>query len=149
MLPSAHPTTSAPRCSLSRLITAACTLAVYASWLDDSLAPRKTRFRWVANPCRVGLGPTGSTTKGFGFCLLHVPSSLPRLRLAQGASLRYLFRGSDWRCVCTYRLAMLVLEVAYPFAPVGPDAVGGAEQILTALDAGLIRAGNRSVVIAQ
>ncbi len=44
---------------------------------------------------------------------------------------------------------MLVLEVAYPFAPVGPDAVGGAEQILTALDAGLIRAGHRSVVIAQ
>src|SRR4051794_32918827 len=27
-----------------------------------------------------------------------------------------------------------VLSVAYPFAPVGPDAVGGAEQILSELD---------------
>jgi glycosyltransferase involved in cell wall biosynthesis len=43
---------------------------------------------------------------------------------------------------------MLVLEVAYPFAPVGPDAVGGAEQILTALDSALVCAGHRSVVIA-
>ena len=32
MLPSAHPTTSAPLFSLSRLVTTACTLAVYASW---------------------------------------------------------------------------------------------------------------------
>src|SRR3954453_4846902 len=88
MLPSAHPTTLAPRCSLSRLITTACTLAVYASWRGLLLPPRKTRFRWVASPCRVGFGPTGSTTKGFGFCLVHVPFSLPRLRLAQGASLR-------------------------------------------------------------
>src|SRR4051794_16215148 len=87
MLPSAHPTTLAPRCSLSRLITTACTLAVYASWRGLLLPPRKTRFRWVASPCRVGFGPTGSTTKGFGFCLLHVPSSLPRLGLAQGRSL--------------------------------------------------------------
>jgi glycosyltransferase involved in cell wall biosynthesis len=44
---------------------------------------------------------------------------------------------------------MLVVEVAYPFAPVGRDAVGGAEQILTALDAALVRAGHRSVVIAR
>src|SRR3954470_6393356 len=99
MLPSAHPTTSAPRYSLSRLVTTACTLAVYASWLEDSLVPRKTRFRWVANPCRVGFGPTGSTTKGFRFGLLHFPSSLPSLRLARGTSpfrghRRFLF-GSD------------------------------------------------------
>jgi glycosyltransferase involved in cell wall biosynthesis len=40
---------------------------------------------------------------------------------------------------------MLVVEVAYPFAPVGPDTVGGAEQILTALDAAL---GHQSIVIA-
>ena len=73
MLPSAYPTTSAPHYSLSRLVTTACTLAVYASWLDDSLVPRKTRFRWVASPCRVGLGPTGSTAKGFRLCLLHDP----------------------------------------------------------------------------
>src|SRR3954452_3769189 len=89
MLSSAHPTTLAPGCSLSRLVTTACTLAVYASWRGLLLPPRKTRFRWVASPCRVGFGPTGSTTKGFGFCLLHVPSSLPRLRLAQGASLQW------------------------------------------------------------
>ena len=44
---------------------------------------------------------------------------------------------------------MLILNVAYPFAPVGPDAVGGAEQILTALDAALVRAGHRSVVVAR
>lgn len=44
---------------------------------------------------------------------------------------------------------MLVLEVAYPFAPIGPDAVGGAEQILTALDAALARTAHRSIVIAR
>jgi len=86
MLPSAGATTSAPRPDLSRLITTACTLAVYASRRQVTLTRRKTRFRWGANPCRVGLEPTGSTTKGFRFCLLHLPSSLPRLCLAQGTS---------------------------------------------------------------
>ncbi len=43
---------------------------------------------------------------------------------------------------------MHVLSVAYPFAPVGPDAVGGAEQVLTAIDDTLVRAGHRSSVIA-
>jgi glycosyltransferase involved in cell wall biosynthesis len=38
--------------------------------------------------------------------------------------------------------------VAYPLAPVGPDCVGGAEQILTALDRALVRAGHRSIVVA-
>ena len=33
-------------------------------------------------------------------------------------------------------------------APVGPDAVGGAEQVLTQLDAGLVQAGHDSIVIA-
>lgn len=47
-----------------------------------------------------------------------------------------------------FRKAVTVLNVAYPFAPVGPDAVGGAEQILTALDTGLVRAGHRSLVVA-
>lgn len=41
-----------------------------------------------------------------------------------------------------------ILSVAYPLAPVGPDAVGGAEQILMQLDAALVRAGHRSIVIA-
>lgn len=43
---------------------------------------------------------------------------------------------------------MRVLSVAYPFAPVGPNAVGGAEQVLTALDAALVKAGHRSIVVA-
>src|ERR1700712_1972642 len=72
--------------SLSRLVTTACTLAVYASQLRVTPQPRKTRFRWGASPCRVGVGPTGSATKSFRICLLH-PSSLPRLGLAQGTSL--------------------------------------------------------------
>ena len=41
-----------------------------------------------------------------------------------------------------------VLAVAYPLAPVGEDAVGGAEQILTAIDQALVAAGHRSLVIA-
>jgi glycosyltransferase involved in cell wall biosynthesis len=41
-----------------------------------------------------------------------------------------------------------ILLVAYPFAPVGPDAVGGAEQVLSALDRGLVARGHRSVVLA-
>jgi glycosyltransferase involved in cell wall biosynthesis len=40
------------------------------------------------------------------------------------------------------------VNVAYPFAPVGPDAVGGAEQVLTHIDAALVRAGRRSIVVA-
>jgi len=43
---------------------------------------------------------------------------------------------------------LTVLSVAYPFAPVSVDAVGGAEQILSALDRALVRAGHRSIVIA-
>ena len=41
-----------------------------------------------------------------------------------------------------------MLNVAYPLAPVGPDAVGGAEQVLARLDMALVRAGHRSLVIA-
>lgn len=40
-----------------------------------------------------------------------------------------------------------ILNVAYPLAPVSHDAVGGAEQILCALDAALTRAGHRSIVV--
>lgn len=43
---------------------------------------------------------------------------------------------------------LTVLSVAYPFAPVSPDAVGGAEQILSRLDAALVSAGHRSLVVA-
>src|SRR5689334_4833749 len=45
-------------------------------------------------------------------------------------------------------MALTILSVAYPLAPVGPDAVGGAEQILTALDSALTRSGHQSLVIA-
>ena len=44
---------------------------------------------------------------------------------------------------------LTVLSVAYPLAPVGPDAVGGAEQVLSAVDQALVSAGHRSVVVAQ
>ncbi len=43
---------------------------------------------------------------------------------------------------------LTVLNVAYPLAPVGPDAVGGAEQVLTQIDTALVRHGHRSIVIA-
>ncbi len=46
------------------------------------------------------------------------------------------------------RRALTVLSVAFPFAPVGPDAVGGAEQVLSALDLELTQAGHRSIVLA-
>jgi glycosyltransferase involved in cell wall biosynthesis len=45
-------------------------------------------------------------------------------------------------------MKLRVLSVAFPFAPVGYDAVGGAEQVLAELDAALVRAGHTSVVIA-
>ncbi|WP_026873359.1 glycosyltransferase [Inquilinus limosus] len=45
-------------------------------------------------------------------------------------------------------MALTVLNVAYPLAPVGPDAVGGAEQVLSALDRALVEAGHRSLVVA-
>jgi glycosyl transferase family 1/glycosyl transferase family 4 len=45
-------------------------------------------------------------------------------------------------------MALTILSVAYPLAPVGPDAVGGAEQILTYLDAALVSAGHHSIVVA-
>src|SRR5204863_4021774 len=41
-----------------------------------------------------------------------------------------------------------VLSVAYPLAPVGPNAVGGAEQVLVAIDHALVAAGHRSTVLA-
>ncbi|MBV9489050.1 MAG: glycosyltransferase [Verrucomicrobia bacterium] len=43
---------------------------------------------------------------------------------------------------------MDVLNVGFPFAPVGPDAVGGAEQILSRLDCALVEAGHGSLVLA-
>jgi glycosyltransferase involved in cell wall biosynthesis len=45
-------------------------------------------------------------------------------------------------------MALTVLSIAYPFAPVRPSAVGGAEQILGDLDESLVAAGHQSLVIA-
>lgn len=46
-------------------------------------------------------------------------------------------------------LSLTVLSVAYPFAPVGPDAAGGAEQVLGQLDAALVKGGHGSIVVAN
>jgi CelD/BcsL family acetyltransferase involved in cellulose biosynthesis/glycosyltransferase involved in cell wall biosynthesis len=43
---------------------------------------------------------------------------------------------------------LTVVSAAYPMAAVGPDAVGGAEQVLCTLDAAIVEAGHRSIVIA-
>src|SRR5436190_12242993 len=44
---------------------------------------------------------------------------------------------------------LTILSVAFPFAAVSVDAVGGAEQILALLDRGIGAAGHRSIVIAR
>ncbi|MFM2042758.1 MAG: hypothetical protein RLY86_1334 [Pseudomonadota bacterium] len=45
-------------------------------------------------------------------------------------------------------MALTILQVAYPLAPVGPDSVGGAEQIVYHLDRGLTARGHSSLVLA-
>jgi glycosyltransferase involved in cell wall biosynthesis len=45
-------------------------------------------------------------------------------------------------------MPLTVLSIAYPFAPTGLDAVGGAEQILSDLDHALVSAGHTSLVVA-
>jgi hypothetical protein len=45
-------------------------------------------------------------------------------------------------------MKLVVLNVAYPFAPVGPAALGGAEQLLTRLDTALASSGHESFVMA-
>ena len=47
------------------------------------------------------------------------------------------------------RRPLSILNVAFPFAAVGSDAVGGAEQVLSHLDAGLVAAGHRSFIVAR
>src|SRR5215207_2123353 len=46
------------------------------------------------------------------------------------------------------RPVLTVLSVAFPLAAVGPDSVGGAEQVLSGLDRALVKAGHRSLVVA-
>jgi glycosyltransferase involved in cell wall biosynthesis len=43
---------------------------------------------------------------------------------------------------------LTILSVGYALAPIGPDAVGGAEQVLSALDRALVAAGHHSLVVA-
>ena len=45
-------------------------------------------------------------------------------------------------------MPLTILNVAYPLAPVSPDTAGGAEQIVSILDAALVDAGHRSLVLA-
>lgn len=45
-------------------------------------------------------------------------------------------------------MALTVLSIAFPLAPVRPDAVGGAEQVVSMIDEALVAAGHRSIVIA-
>jgi glycosyltransferase involved in cell wall biosynthesis len=46
-------------------------------------------------------------------------------------------------------MPLTVLSIGYSLAQVGPDAVGGAEQILSALDHALADAGHRSIVVGN
>ena len=46
-------------------------------------------------------------------------------------------------------MSLTILSVAYPFAAVGPDSVGGAEQVLHQLDRALLAAGHHSIVVAR
>ena len=61
--------------------------------------------------------------------------------------------GLEWRRLAAAAMRAMrrltVVSVAYPLAPVGPDAVGGSEQILTALDRALVAAGHRSIVLGN
>jgi glycosyltransferase involved in cell wall biosynthesis len=45
-------------------------------------------------------------------------------------------------------VTLTIVSVAYPLAPVRPDTVGGAEQVLGRIEAALVRAGHRSIMIA-
>jgi rhodanese-related sulfurtransferase len=46
-------------------------------------------------------------------------------------------------------MPLTVLNVAFPLAPVGPDAVGGAEKVAWQLDRALVEGGHRSLVVAM
>jgi glycosyltransferase involved in cell wall biosynthesis len=46
-------------------------------------------------------------------------------------------------------MPLSVLSIGYTLAPIGPDAVGGAEQILSALDRALVDAGHQSIVVGN
>jgi glycosyltransferase involved in cell wall biosynthesis len=45
-------------------------------------------------------------------------------------------------------VSLTILSLGYALAPVGPDTVGGSEQVLSALDRALVAAGHTSLVVA-
>jgi glycosyltransferase involved in cell wall biosynthesis len=45
-------------------------------------------------------------------------------------------------------MSLTVLSVGYPFAAVGPDSVGGAEQVMRIVEEAIVRAGHVSLVLA-
>jgi glycosyltransferase involved in cell wall biosynthesis len=47
------------------------------------------------------------------------------------------------------QVPLTILSVAFSLAVVGPDSVGGAEQILLQIDGGLVNRGHRSLVVAR
>jgi glycosyltransferase involved in cell wall biosynthesis len=55
---------------------------------------------------------------------------------------------TSWLSSAFRFMTLRILNVAFPFATVDPDAVGGAEQILSRLDAALVAGGHESYVIA-
>jgi len=57
-------------------------------------------------------------------------------------------RGAD-RAGPGFRAVLTVLHVAYPLAPVDPDAVGGVEQVLFHLEQGLAMRGCRTIVVGR
>jgi glycosyltransferase involved in cell wall biosynthesis len=57
-------------------------------------------------------------------------------------------RRSARRAAASPSRPLCILTVAYPFAPVGPDAVGGAEQVAWALDQAITAAGHRALLVA-
>jgi hypothetical protein len=63
--PRADKAEGSPRVGISRLHSTASALAVYASPSPLRCRRRKTRFRWLARPCRVGLVTHRVATKGF------------------------------------------------------------------------------------
>src|SRR5919199_2986279 len=74
---------------------------------------------------------------------ISAPSTSPRSRASIPAGRVYPGAACE-----DLSVRLTVLSVAYPFAPVGPEAVGGAEQVLGLVDEALVAAGHVSLVIA-
>jgi glycosyltransferase involved in cell wall biosynthesis len=82
---------------------------------------------------------------------LHAPSSLRSviLRKPSMGNYRRGMAAKGRNGSGGAQVVLTILSVAYPLAPVGPAAVGGAEQVLAALDRALIQSGDRSIVISS